>query len=523
MHPSLTKKNLRHNGLENLSTSLSYTSSIKFNQTQPPQSSQIDKVRARNKGVRTKINGEIAKAVVRNYILPAIEMYNQSIFTRKRFLDFGLSPKSSQVQGSKLTDEIKEELESTKTKLTEMKQRLQEVSQEKQEAISQTKDLTEDLMNKLLSCKILKLQLKKVKNPQEVPELNRDAATRLEKLKVLYGKAYEQKKLISKKLDKERTVNYSLENNSVELGFWNCLHLMENQITGENLKGLYRSSNNLFKNAIETQLKAEFYNALEGNQKLNEFLQVYFPLIKQIFLEKALLIQSNYETLTNRSDMINEVKKLRFTFRDKIDQYQKNIKKTVQERDLIDQKLSKNEKKQQQFNTELNEIKKKVNQLKGKNRIDEANELKSCTYCDTWFIEKENMNWSCRRHTNKWNGSIYFCCGQTKEKALGCQYSKHISKEEEEEEIQKTKKSWCSSCRQHGHSLEDCPKDPNVKGNSDSIREELSRVGTIKTIKERIKDRPNYSKFKEYLSSQGNTDRTENSDWEDLKEVKAQV
>jgi hypothetical protein len=76
---------------------------------------------------------------------------------------------------------------------------------------------------------------------------------------------------------------------------------------------------------------------------------------------------------------------------------------------------------------------------------------------------------------------------------MGCKRSKHICKEEEDEDVEeiqdekealKLKKTLCTSCRQYGHKHEVCFKDPNIRlTNINGINSEMERISKIPSIK----------------------------------------
>lgn len=80
---------------------------------------------------------------------------------------------------------------------------------------------------------------------------------------------------------------------------------------------------------------------------------------------------------------------------------------------------------------------------------------KICKNCGQEYKESENYNWSCRRHTSDWGGTMWWCCGQGSKNALGCKFSKHFSndvldddvfedpQEKEERELMRQAKKKC--------------------------------------------------------------------------------
>ena len=60
--------------------------------------------------------------------------------------------------------------------------------------------------------------------------------------------------------------------------------------------------------------------------------------------------------------------------------------------------------------------------------------IKTCKNCTNEYNEKENYNWSCRNHQSEWGGEMWWCCGKRGKEQPGCKYSKHESKDEDEDD-----------------------------------------------------------------------------------------
>ncbi len=102
-----------------------------------------------------------------------------------------------------------------------------------------------------------------------------------------------------------------------------------------------------------------------------------------------------------------------------------------------------------------------------------------CRNCGKDFNEKENFNWSCRTHYSEFGGEVWWCCLKKGQKALGCKFDKHDGKEQEDEEEEdeekkklQNKNTRCNCCKELGHFIEDCPRDPNLRTNADPSEEE---------------------------------------------------
>ena len=110
---------------------------------------------------------------------------------------------------------------------------------------------------------------------------------------------------------------------------------------------------------------------------------------------------------------------------------------------------------------------------------------KVCKNCGKDYIETENFNWSCRTHRSEFSGEIWWCCGKDYIEAPGCKYSKHESKEDhedtehDEEFQQKNIKIRCYCCKELGHTIDVCPRDPNIRSKVDS-QLDYERIQKIK-------------------------------------------
>jgi hypothetical protein len=97
---------------------------------------------------------------------------------------------------------------------------------------------------------------------------------------------------------------------------------------------------------------------------------------------------------------------------------------------------------------------------------------------------------------------MWWCCGKTSKDALGCKFSKHFSKEDEDEDAvegangeneqsatqqAKNKNVRCFCCKEKGHGAKDCPRDPNFKTTTD-IELEEKRLAKARDFKKLLSD-----------------------------------
>ena len=80
---------------------------------------------------------------------------------------------------------------------------------------------------------------------------------------------------------------------------------------------------------------------------------------------------------------------------------------------------------------------------------------------------------------------MWWCCGKPTKDAAGCKFSKHVSKEDEDEDLEqqeevdqalKNKYARCYCCKEKGHRAQDCPRDPNIKTSQDPAEEDMRIV-----------------------------------------------
>lgn len=121
--------------------------------------------------------------------------------------------------------------------------------------------------------------------------------------------------------------------------------------------------------------------------------------------------------------------------------------------------------------------------------------FKTCKNCSKEFSEKENFNWSCKTHRSDYGGEMWWCCGQSGKEAPGCNKSKHDSKDEEEEDQedneankdQSKKYIRCACCKEIGHAIEACTRDPNIKTGA-KVEEEYDRIQKMKDFRKLYAD-----------------------------------
>ena len=109
--------------------------------------------------------------------------------------------------------------------------------------------------------------------------------------------------------------------------------------------------------------------------------------------------------------------------------------------------------------------------------------IKNCKKCGVEYIERDNFKWSCRTHQSEHGGDQWWCCGKKDVNHPGCKRSMHESKEDEEDDdenkmfkqVAHSKNQKCMCCKELGHTIQECHRDPNMKTREDH-KEELQRI-----------------------------------------------
>jgi len=139
-------------------------------------------------------------------------------------------------------------------------------------------------------------------------------------------------------------------------------------------------------------------------------------------------------------------------------------------------------------------MKERIKKLKNRRGKFDAGS-KICKKCGKDYLEKENFNWSCSTHQSEFSGEMWWCCGKTGKEARGCKFSKHESKDDEEdedanEEVQDDNKlkQRCLCCKEIGHLIDDCPRDPNLRTRITEVVEDYERIQKIKDYRKLYAD-----------------------------------
>jgi hypothetical protein len=149
---------------------------------------------------------------------------------------------------------------------------------------------------------------------------------------------------------------------------------------------------------------------------------------------------------------------------------------------------------------EREKMKQRIIKLKSrKGKVDQG--IKMCKLCALEYHDKENFNWSCRTHRGVYGGEMWWCCGKRGKDQPGCKFSKHESKDDEDEDDEHGKRCSkgkhlkymrCNCCKELGHTIDTCPRDPNMRtmigGVAADPYDELERTQKIEDFRKLFAD-----------------------------------
>ena len=204
--------------------------------------------------------------------------------------------------------------------------------------------------------------------------------------------------------------------------------------------------------------------------KENEQLHIYLKEMNAARLkansEKEQFLKLSKEKVNYIERELKFYRSENITFKDQISELKKNLKLSLEEKEILRERISKMKIKRNV----------RINGLIWRNWNKD-------------YTEEENFKWSCVKHIREWSGQMWWCWGSTNKYHPGCKFNYHESKNfmdsfdntNRESENQLMKKTRCTSCREMGHICSDWPRDPNFRTNH-SIFDEFFRVDGLKDL-----------------------------------------
>lgn len=423
---------------------------------------------------------EAAASIIKDYILPLFEADCSRKGLVKRSSEKGLSRKFLDSQSGtlyadiKLSDKLAGQLTICKAKNEELTQKLLEKTQSKLAHKYEARKLraevfslhlkleTSNSQNNQLQGLLQSSEFASCKAQHEVEEYK-------DMLKITEGSFIALKEEHTKVLKKLETAEYSTLVKSQELELLKA----QFEMIAHNLKLLNKLMN-------------EIYSARYSDErKAIERLLLTKDFERQVKLTDYLSEEYNRIYTLRKAEQLS-LSMLDGAFSDIRGQREKAIKYLAKKNDDLTNSLNDVTKDNLDLRENFKDLTKKYDSLTfefrrlwKKHSINQAkhNKYTSCKRCEKMYDEEENFNWSCRVHFSSYD-SFWLCCGKKERGALGCSTNKHLPADAVEKlglavQAVIVSKEWCIHCKQIGHGIKDCPKDPNRGGFS---KTEVDRV-----------------------------------------------
>ena len=459
----------------------------------------LTRVRKRhNSQLREHLNPKKAAEVVSFYLLPMMrnDMQNSKTLDPQTLGLFkgtsNLEPKEGTLLGNfQLVSELNATVDELTSKLKQKEDENKTNAQQKHSVESEHRELYSNYL--LMQAENQNLNYENINLQREIFKLKQSNSFwggQIKNYEETLKKVRKELERTKKQLETEKVEKEELEIRKTKLKYQNSLLCLKNDVVGDKLKGLYFAINNLVgSHYADQKLINEIHTVVDHYKALSEVLTDSQTQVFNLLKQKDEFQSDNEEFSKIYKNLDSKFEQFKKECRLRINDLNQRLKNSFTECHQVKQDYELVSKKHKETLEELRQLKTQLKKYKKKNE----DEKKKCINCNLYFSEESNYNWSCKFHSMQFNreSSIYWCCGKQSEFAAGCKSSKHVSREdnEEDEDENQTQVEFCAACRSIGHSAVECPKDPNVK-TQDKLETEVTRIKQIKKHSEK-QDRVN--------------------------------
>ena len=257
--------------------------------------------------------------------------------------------------------------------------------------------------------------------------------------------------VLSKKLQHETSLMLHLKEKECLLKHICCGLSMRNDIMGDQLNNLYRTSESM---SVKTSLETLLWDILSC---LKMMIQETNTRQEDNLLTWNLLTSINFNTLSNTIDhtleqksVMSQITSIKINAKDRFQQLNRRIVYLKNELENYEKAIKYTKNRTQGLKNLYARAKSDYKKMFAIQNTTKEEEM-VCKNCKTMFTEAENFSWSCKTHPSGWSGNIYWCCGSSIIGQPGCLQSKHI-RTEVEKETRADNNNFCSSCRSSGTS-----------------------------------------------------------------------
>nr|CEL73565.1 TPA: hypothetical protein BN1205_079705 [Toxoplasma gondii VEG] len=417
----------------------------------------------------TQLPGEKAAQVMRQYLLPMFEVHRIRQEEIERHERLGTSTtrkepklevptstpraaspvspgKTAVLAEMQLSDSLLSELQVAKEGNAVLRQRL---------TVSETacKELYEKLEAATSSLAKLKVELEQTKQKESFSRLHitqteSDCASlrwQLQQLEALIGQHQEEQSRLSQTVTELRQTNEELSRKLTVTRNTASLLQHEHEVLTE-----------------QSVSKAHIDDIQKFSANLqNECAKLANERTRLLDIKKDLTLQRDrLAAETNR--LRRELEETRLQVSKESAQQSEEIENLKKEREEMDKQMK-------ELREDRDKLKQRIARFRARRKMFEAQQ-RTCKNCGKDYEETENYNWSCRTHHSEYGGEMWWCCGKLGKNAPGCRFSKHESKDDDDELDAEEK--------MEREAASHCPKDPNPRAGGADVngKEELRRL-----------------------------------------------
>ncbi|OMJ86688.1 hypothetical protein SteCoe_11696 [Stentor coeruleus] len=419
---NFTSKNLTENRKEKSFVSGTLAEIFKrrsqnISANESPKFRNLKNIRSRTR--TNSVSPEQAAIVVKDYIMPLFRVEKEAKQMRRRSECYGTKAKHIEMKDSgiisdfKLVEELNNKLETMKESKIEIEGQLKQAYQDKIVYENDYKGLNEKLLNSEGNIVFLNYTLtqtlKKVTQEKFGYSFMNEQYC---KYKALYEEEQAHSTTLSKLLEEEKAKNDKIRNIAVKLEYVNTLLVMENDILGEKLKGLYQSLDSLIGHqSIDDKLLEEYQEIAHAGKVLCESHIGDLKMVMTMTDEKSELEQMIKELSDITLGIQGRKDKYIKMLRDKNAKLENEVKSLTFTRDKQKNESEELDKKYKDLQDEHIKLRSKLKSYKTSFSADLLLE-KYCKSCQKPYTEVKNFNWAWIEHSSQYCEGVYWCCGQ---------------------------------------------------------------------------------------------------------------
>ncbi|KYF44589.1 putative ankyrin repeat protein [Toxoplasma gondii ARI] len=451
-----------------------------------------------------QLPGEKAAQVMRQYLLPMFEVHRIRQEEIERHERLGTSTtrkepklevptstpraaspvspgKTAVLAEMQLSDSLLSELQVAKEGNAVLRQRL---------TVSETacKELYEKLEAATSSLAKLKVELEQTKQKTES-----DCASlrwQLQQLEALIGQHQEEQSRLSQTVTELRQTNEELSRKLTVTRNTASLLQHEHEVLTEQVRGLSAVTKDL--PTVKSLQDALLFEEIEEEICiLSDFIwsrSTAFQSVSKAHIDDIQKFSANLQNecakLTNERTRLLDIKKDLTLQRDRLAAETNRLRRELEETRLqvskesaqqseeienLKKEREEMDKQMKELREDRDKLKQRIARFRARRKMFEAQQ-RTCKNCGKDYEETENYNWSCRTHHSEYGGEMWWCCGKLGKNAPGCRFSKHESKDDDDELDAEEK--------MEREAASHCPKDPNPRAGGADVngKEELRRL-----------------------------------------------